>query len=174
MATRGKRQFDVQLNDTGRALGLTATDLARQLRHAFRAEAIRQQRGRHEVTVRLRRPLAERAADRQRLCRTPSVTSAIAQVATIARGYAYTQISRTDGRRTQDVLADVEPIGESSGIDGVQPCCRIRRRYPGLRASFEGSQADRIEALGPLAWFCLPLAQFLFCWQYRSAVTCSR
>ena len=33
--TPGKRQFDVQLNDTGRALGLTAADLAQQLRNAF-------------------------------------------------------------------------------------------------------------------------------------------
>ena len=33
--TPGKRQFDVRLNDDGRALGLTAQSLARQLRDAF-------------------------------------------------------------------------------------------------------------------------------------------
>ena len=48
---RGKPQFDFTMHPEGRAMGLTARDLGNQVRYAFYgAEALRQQRGRDEVS----------------------------------------------------------------------------------------------------------------------------
>ncbi|NLX12362.1 MAG: efflux RND transporter permease subunit [Phycisphaerales bacterium] len=55
--TPGKQQFDFQMRPEGRSLGLTAAEVARQLRSSFYgAEALRQQRGRNEVKVMVRLP----------------------------------------------------------------------------------------------------------------------
>jgi multidrug efflux pump subunit AcrB len=165
--TPGKRQFDVRLNDDGRALGLTAQSLALQLRDAFLgAEAIRQQRGRHEVTVRLRRPAYERASEADvdsLLIRTPSGASVpLLQVATIERGYAYTEIDRSNGRRVLTVTADVEPLGASSAIVeqmNAEVFPEMRAAFPGLRAAFTGQQQEfRDSNAAILAGFIFALA----------------
>ena len=57
----GKVQLDFKANDEARTLGLDAGSIARQVRASFYGvEPIRQQRGRNEVTVKVRRPLEER------------------------------------------------------------------------------------------------------------------
>ncbi|MEJ2702341.1 MAG: efflux RND transporter permease subunit, partial [Sedimentisphaerales bacterium] len=59
--TPGKRQLDYSLTREGHSLGLTQQALARQLRNAFYgAEAVRQQRGRNEVRVKVRLPREQR------------------------------------------------------------------------------------------------------------------
>ena len=60
---RGKRRFDVRLNDAGHAAGLTAASVATQLRNGFYgAEAQRIQRGREEVLVMVRYPQDRRTS----------------------------------------------------------------------------------------------------------------
>ena len=63
-SARGKRQFDIQLRPMGERMGLTSQAVATQVRFAFQgAEAIKQQRGRNEVTVRVSLPEAERVSE---------------------------------------------------------------------------------------------------------------
>ena len=75
-AQKGKPQLSLTLEPKAALLGLTATDLARQVRSAFYgAEALRQQEGRNEVKVRVRLPKNERASEHDvesLLIRTPS------------------------------------------------------------------------------------------------------
>ncbi len=92
----GKEQLDFTLTPEARAMGLTETDVARQVRNAFfGAEAVRQQRGRDEVRTYVRRPLEERQSmyDIERLILSTPRGGEIplGQAAIIERGRAYTQ-----------------------------------------------------------------------------------
>ena len=108
----GKEQLDLRLRPEGRARGLTETSLARQVRDAFfGAEALRQQRGREEIRVYVRRPLSERVSlgELERLIvQTPNGGEMpLGQAAEIDYGRAYTTIRRVDGRRVISVTSDV-------------------------------------------------------------------
>jgi len=152
--TPGKRQFDFSLTEEGHALGLTQQMLARQLRNAFYgAEAIRQQRGRNEVKIKVRLPREQRVRlyDLENLLiRTPAGTDVpVAQVATAKSGRAYTTINRRNGRRTVTVTADVEPISQTSRVmatleEEVLP--QLAADYPGLSYGWEGRQQDMTES----------------------------
>jgi multidrug efflux pump subunit AcrB len=169
--TPGKQQLDFHITAEGESLGLTATEIARQVRHAFYgAEALRQQRGRNEIKVRVRRPRDERISEQDvesLMVRTPSGTFVpLRQVARIERGRAYTVIKRRDGRRTISVTADVEPVGETSLVQATLDRTllpALARRYPGLSYGYEGKQADLQESLHSLkTGFMLALLAMYF------------
>ncbi|MBN1379150.1 MAG: efflux RND transporter permease subunit [Gammaproteobacteria bacterium] len=152
---QGKRQFDFSVNNIGQALGLTPADIASQTRAAFQGiEAIKQQRGRNEVTVRVRYPENERSSQQNfedLIIRTASGTEVLLRdVVNIDEGRAYTTINRRDGRRIIQVQADVDPPEQSNQIissivkDGLPA---LQQRYPGLSYSFEGRQADIRESM---------------------------
>ena len=153
--SEGKPQLDFRLTEEARALGLTAADIGRQIRYAFYgAEAIKQQRGRNEITVLVRRPQTERnspADIEDMVLATPNGGEVpLFQVADVARGQSYTRITRRDSRRTTTVTGNVEPIGETSRVlaavkSEILP--QLTRDYPGLSYSFEGRQASMREAL---------------------------
>ncbi len=155
----GKQQLDFKLKAEGRSLGLTTSDVARQIRHAFYgANALRQQRGRNEVKVLVRRPEAERVSEynvEQLMIRTPAGTDVpLYEIASVTRGRAYSSITRHDGRRSINVTAAIEPQDKSEQIINslkadVLP--QLQQDYPGLKYSFEGRQAefrDSLRALG--------------------------
>ncbi|MGH0031821.1 MAG: efflux RND transporter permease subunit [Myxococcota bacterium] len=154
----GKPQLDFRLRPEARSLGLTSSDVARQVRDAFYgAEALRQQRGRDEVKLLVRRPEQERtslAGVEQLLVRTPMGTDVpLLEIAEMERGRAYTEISRRDGRRTVTVVAEVTPPEQTNQVlaavrTDVLP--ELLRDHPGLAASFEGRQADMRESLTAL------------------------
>ncbi len=61
---KGKIQIDFKITPEGERLGLSAINIARQLRNSFYgAEAIRQQRGRNEIKVMVRLPKQERISE---------------------------------------------------------------------------------------------------------------
>jgi multidrug efflux pump subunit AcrB len=110
----GKQQLDFRLLPEGRSLGLTAREVARQVRNSFfGAEALRQQRGRNEVRVYVRLPEHQRRSEydiEQLLIHTPAGGEVpLRQVAEVTRSRAYTSIDRRDGRRAVSVTADVIP-----------------------------------------------------------------
>ena len=154
----GKPQLDFTIKAEGKSLGLTARTVARQVRSAFYgAEVLRQQRGRHEIKIRVRLPEAERAYEQtidELMIRTPAGTYVpLREVAAFRRGRAYTTIDRRSGRRVVQVSADVSPRGKAGEIlsdlrANVLP--RLLRKHPGLRYSFEGHQADIRESMGSL------------------------
>ncbi|KIX14119.1 efflux RND transporter permease subunit [Dethiosulfatarculus sandiegensis] len=153
--TPGKQQIDFSIKPEGQSLGLTSREVARQVRSAFNgAEALRQQRGRNEVTVRVRLPEKERKNEyylENLMIRIPSGGFVpLMEIADLKRGRAYTTISRRDARRTVSVSANVEPLGETSRIkaavsDSILP--DLARKYPGLTSGYQGRQADMSESL---------------------------
>jgi multidrug efflux pump subunit AcrB len=154
----GKPQYDLKMRPEGLALGLTAVDVARQVRSAFYgAEAFRQQRGRNEIKVMVRLPEHERRSEYdldQLLIRTPSGTDVpLRDVAVLKRGRAYTTINRLDGRRLLTVTANVNPRGESERIlnlvlRDIMP--ELQKKYPGLTQVFRGRQKDIREGMSAL------------------------
>jgi multidrug efflux pump subunit AcrB len=156
--TPGKQQLDFTIKPEGESLGLTAYEVARQVRNAFYgSEALRQQRGRNEVKVKVRFPKKDRVSEydvEQLLIHTPSSSDVpLMQIASVKRGRAYTIINRRNGRRTVTVTADVDPISETALVQATlnsEILPKLVQDYPGLSYGYEGRQADFKESMQKL------------------------
>ena len=156
----GKREAKLSLTRQAEILGLSLSDLARQVRQAFYGEeAQRIQRGRDDIRVMVRYPASERRSlgnlEDMRV-RTPDggeVPFAIAAEAELSRGYA--SIRRADRQKAISVTADVdqnaananEILAEVTGA--VLP--EILAEHPRVRYGFEGEQRQQAETLAGLA-----------------------
>jgi len=155
----GKKELKLALTSEGRALGLTLSDLARQVRSGFYgAEVQRIQRGRDDIRVMVRYPADERTSlgdiERMRV-RLPNGSEVpFSTVATVDQGRGYAVINRTDRRRVVTVSADVDEVqANANEINSdlrrvVLP--RLAAHYPGLTYDFEGEQRQQAESLGSL------------------------
>ena len=156
--SEGKVQLDFRLRPEARALGITEGEMGRQIRSAFfGAEAVRQQRGRDELRVYVRRPRDEReslATIERFLLRTPTGGEVpLSEAAEVTRGHSYTKIERVDGRRIVHVSADVAEGTNANRVVGevrkdVVP--GLKGAYPGLGVGLGGHQEAQQEALSAL------------------------
>ncbi len=161
----GKEQLDFTILPEGKSLGLSARDIARQVRSAFYgAQVLRQQRGRNELKVMVRLPAEDRASEQtinDMMIRTQAGTFVpIRQVAAVRRGRAYTTIQRRNGSRIVQVSADVSPRGKAGEVledMKKEALPALLKKYPGLRYSFEGHQADMRKSMDSLM-ISFPLA----------------
>ena len=156
----GKVRINLRIKPEALGLGVTERDLAAQVRGAFHgAEADRQQRGRHELRIFARLPLAERKSEHSLetlLIRTPDGGEIpLDQAATLERVRAQPRIRRDGGRRVIEVTANVDL--DTASPDQVQARMEsiIERElipaHPGLdaeRSGLQEQQADAFEALG--------------------------
>ena len=178
----GKAQLDFRILPEGRTLGLTSSDVARQLRaFFFGAEALREQRGRDEVKIRARLPRDERTSEHDVTLldvRTPAGRVVpLSSVASIERGQAPTTILREDGRRVVNVRADLAP-GVRSPRDVLSDLSdkavpELLASTPGLDISFAGEQRNQGEAfdsLGTNYLFALILMYALLAVPFRSYI----
>ena len=152
----GKMQLDVELTPLGRSIGLTPEGVGRQIRHAFYgAEALRFQRGRHEVKVMVRLPEKERhslAHVEDLVIRTPNGGEAtLSDVARLHPGTAYTEINRVDGQRVLNVTCNVLP--EIVNVNTIRSALdlnilpELESTFPGLTYSFSGRQREEARAM---------------------------
>ena len=155
----GKAEIKLKLKDTGRTLGLTLLDLARQVRQGFYGdEAQRIQRGRDDIRVMIRYPESERKslADIENMrIRLPDGTEIpFKTVAEVDYGRGYSTIGRVDRRRVVSVSADVDESQTSAGkINGelqAKVLPDLMLKFPGLQWRFAGEQRERNESLGSL------------------------
>ena len=155
----GKKELRLRLKPEARAMGLTVNDLARQV-HAgyFGEEAIRLQRGRDDIRVRVRYTEDERKKlsdlEKVRIRTHTGMEVPLLSVAEAELVPGYATITRQDGNRRVVVSADVdtvktnanEIIGElQSGYLG-----ELRERFPNVFVSFQGEQKNMRESLGSL------------------------
>lgn len=157
----GKPQVDYELLPAARDLGLTASDVASQLRANFYgAEALREQRGRNEMKVMVRLPEGQRSSEydlQQLRIRTPrGAMVPLEDVVDIKRGKAPTSIKREAGLRIVNVKADLAAGVESPRevlaevTDSILPA--LEDAYPAMSWSFTGAQREQAEAfenIGP-------------------------
>ncbi|MBN1903914.1 MAG: efflux RND transporter permease subunit [Deltaproteobacteria bacterium] len=156
-SAQGKRQFDIQLLPLGERMGLTSQEVGQQVRHAFQgAEAIKQQRGRNEVTIRVSLPENERVSEvtlEDLILKAPKGEVNLRDAVQMTAGRAYTSIERTKGRRVITVTANVNPASQAENIrkeivSATLPA--LISRHPGLTYSFEGQQADISDSISAL------------------------
>ncbi len=151
----GKPQLNFHINEEARSLGLTAQEIARQVRNAFYgSQALRQQRGRNEIKVLVRLPESERTSEynvENLVIRTPGGQEVpLYQVASVDKGRAFREITRRDGHRTVTVTANVQPIKQTNLVlntlkSDILP--QLLKEDPRLSYSFEGRRADLRDAL---------------------------
>ncbi|WP_321495375.1 efflux RND transporter permease subunit [uncultured Desulfobacter sp.] len=166
-SAQGKRQFDITLTPAGHRMGLTPRTIADKIRNAYQGvEAVKNQRGRNEVTVRVRLAGEERNSEtafENYVLRTPNGEIMLRDAIETVRGRAYTVISRTNGQREIQVTANVNPQSMSENIirDMKQEILpSLVSRYPGLSYGFKGKQEEVKESVGALV---KGLALALFC-----------
>ncbi|TYB33899.1 MAG: efflux RND transporter permease subunit [Flexistipes sinusarabici] len=154
----GKDQFDVYLKPKAYFLGLTPQIVARDLRSRYYgAEALKQLRGKNELTVMVRLNEKERKSvhnfNNMKISTPTGVEVPLSEIADVKRGKAYTSINRRDGRRIVSVTADVDPQDRAVEIvNALQKgfLLDLMAKYPGLSYSFEGKQSDIKESVGSL------------------------
>jgi multidrug efflux pump subunit AcrB len=158
--SKGKPQFSFKIKNTARSMGFTTGQLARQIRSSFYgSEALRQQRGRHEVKVLVRLPLEERqsleAIERLVILAPNGGEIPLLEAVEIDRGRAYTDIRRADGRRVLEVTADVdEEIANTNLIiEDVKTLIipMLEQKYPGLNYNLQGQLRAQKESLDAMA-----------------------
>jgi multidrug efflux pump subunit AcrB len=156
----GKREIVLRILPSAEALGLTMTDLGRQVRQAFYGEEVQRiQRGRDEVRVMVRYPASQRRsmADIENMrIRTPEGTEIpFRAVAEMEMGRGFATIRRADRRRVINVTADVdESLGNANEIlatlkDSFLP--QLVGDFHGLSYSFEGEQRERTKVMAAMA-----------------------
>ena len=155
----GKPQLDFEVLPAAATLGLTANDIARQLRSSFYgAEVLREQRGRHEVKVMVRLPEEQRRSEadlEDMLVRTPAGGDVpLSTVAAFDRGRAPTSIDRDAGKRVVNVTADLA-AGIASARETLESLEAevfpdLRTRYEGVTLEMAGQQREQGESLAAL------------------------
>lgn len=159
----GKRELKVSLKDNARSLGLTSTDLGRQIRYAFYgAEAQRVQRDKEDVRVMIRYPKEERESlgnlESMRIVAPNGSRIPISEVANLNYGVGYPAISRLDRQRIINVQADADKdvantdsinaalYGKGSG-DPDSILGRVLAKYPGVIPLKGGEAKDMEESI---------------------------
>lgn len=155
----GKAELKLNLKDTGRTLGLTLSDLARQVRQGFYGdEAQRIQRGRDDIRVMIRYPETERTSladvENMRIRLLDGTEIPFKTVAEVDYGRGYSTIGRVDRRRVVSVSADVDESATSAGKINKELQAKVlpdlMSEFPGLQWRFAGEQRERNESLGSL------------------------
>jgi multidrug efflux pump subunit AcrB len=155
----GKAELKLALKDTGRTLGLTLSDLARQVRQAFYGEeAQRIQRGRDDIRVMVRYPEQQRKSladvENMRIRLSDGTEIPFKQIAEVQYGRGYATIRRAERRRVVNVTADVEETVANAKEINTELSSRVlpalMQQYAGLQFRFAGEERERNEAFSSL------------------------
>jgi len=155
----GKNELQLKLKPEVRTLGLTVEDLAGQVYAGYYGdEALRLQRGRDDIRVKVRYTRDERrrrSSLEQMRIRTPQGYEVpLTSVADISFAPGYATITRTDGMRRVAVSADVDTQRANATEilaefkSGFQK--EIQTRYPGLQVALQGEHKKTRESLSTL------------------------
>ena len=164
--SQGKNEMRLELKPEARTLGLTVDDLARQIYAGYYgAEAVRLQRGRDDIRIKVRYTADERSRisdlERVRIRTRNGHEVPLMSVADISFAPGYSTITRTDGMRRVAVSAGVdtnkananEIFSELSSNFFPQ----LKRRYPELHVALQGEQKKMRESFDSL-YVAYPLA----------------
>jgi multidrug efflux pump subunit AcrB len=155
----GKQELVLGIEPGAEALGLSLSDLGRQVRQGFYGEeAQRIQRGRDEVKVMVRYPADQRRSlgdvESMRI-RTPAGDEVpFSSVATAELGRGFASINRTDRRRTINITAEVDlSVANANEIAtslSEETLPKLLATHRGLTWRFEGEQMEQQDTLASL------------------------
>ncbi len=176
----GKAEVELQIRETAEPLGVTLSDLARQVRQGFYgAEAQRVQRGRDDIKVMVRYPREQRRSlsdlEQMRI-RTPRGDEVpFATVAEMSLGQGAASIERVNRKRAISITAEIdESTSDSNTIltsMDKEFLPRLAAEHRGITYSFQGEQqqqADTLSGLGTGSIFALLLIYGLMAIPFRS------
>lgn len=155
----GKNELQLRLKDEARTMGLTVEDLARQVYAGyFGEEALRLQRGRDDIRVRVRYTEQERSefSDIENVrIRTPRGDEVpLFSVADVYYTKGPSTITRSDGLRQITVTAEVNAKQANAGEILAELSAdffpQIAERYPSFTYRYEGPQTESRDAFGGL------------------------
>ncbi|MCG8403563.1 MAG: efflux RND transporter permease subunit [Phycisphaerales bacterium] len=156
----GRRELQIELLDSARALGLTTESLAMQVRGAFYGlEARIIQREREDVKIMVRYPEAYRKRiydlESMRIATPAGDLVPFSEVARFKEGRGYATIKRKDQKRTVTVSADVDQDNPEANADMINADLASRfpaleSEFPGLQLEFGGDQRERAKSFASL------------------------
>jgi multidrug efflux pump subunit AcrB len=150
----GRNEIQLRLKPEARQLGVTVSDLARQVRQAFYGDEVQRiQRGRNEVKVMLRSPRQERrnlaTLETMRVRAGDGLEIPFNRVAEIKVGKSFSAIRRVDRRRALNVTADVDKA--TANIPEIRANLALfmddlTRQHSHVKWSFEGEARTERES----------------------------
>jgi len=154
----GRREVQIELLQSARALGLTTESLAWQVRAAFYgAEARKIQRGREDVRIMVRYPLEHRRRiydiESMRIAAPNRALVPFTEVARLTEATGFASIRRKNQRRTITVNADVnEDISNTEQVLASlgKTFPDYLTAYPGIKLEFGGQKLEMKKSLSSL------------------------
>ncbi len=155
----GKKEFRLSLKEGARQLGVTLEDLARQVRANFWGEeALKVQRGRNEVTIRVRYPERERTSpgdlENVKVRTSDNREVAFSEVAKVQEYQGPSSIYRKYGRKTVTVGADIDEekanAGEITAKLSEGFFAELKKDFPDVDVLFEGQEEERAKSMKSL------------------------
>lgn len=138
-----RTEVELALKPNAEALGLSLSDIARQVRQGFYGEEVQRiPRSEEDVKVMVRYPLAERTnldqLNRMRVRSPDGLEIPLEEVATISMVPGYTKIKRIDRKRNIAITAELE-----TGYSNTEILDDLRTRYQDQwRRDFPGFSLD--------------------------------
>jgi multidrug efflux pump subunit AcrB len=155
----GKHEMRLTLKPEARSLGLTVEDLARQVYTGyFGDEAVRLQRGRDDVRVRVRYTAGERQQiadiEQIRIRTRDGHAIPLLSVADISFAPGYATITRTNGLRRVMISAGINKNKANANEIFAELKSSyfpdLKRKYPGILISLQGEQKKMRESFTSL------------------------
>ena len=155
----GKDEIKLTLRPEAQNYGITMSSLARQVRQAFYGDEVQRiQRGRDEIKVFLRYPKNERVSlnnlEQMNVRVGNNIEVPLGQVAKGELASGYSTITRTDRKRSINIVADVDLTKANANeilarfeAEHISP---LLKDYPSVNYSFEGEQREQRDTLGSL------------------------
>ncbi|WP_319018115.1 efflux RND transporter permease subunit [Gallaecimonas mangrovi] len=150
----GNLEVRLKIKPAAQALGLSLTDLARQVREGFYgAEVQRIQRDDEEVKVMVRYPLSERRSlsnlENMRIRTSSGAQVPFSYVADVELADGYSRITRVDGVRAATISADADKniVEPAKVIDELKAKVlpKIIAKYPSVSFKMSGEAQDEAE-----------------------------
>ncbi len=155
----GKKELRLELKPEARTMGLTVDDLARQINTGYYGnEAIRMQRGRDDIRVRIRYTADERSRisdlERARIRTRNGSEVPLTSVANITFTSGFSTITRTNGMRRVSVSAGVDTnkanANEIFAALSSDFFPKLEKEFPGVIVALQGEQKKMRESFGSL------------------------
>ncbi|EWH12256.1 RND family efflux transporter [Catenovulum agarivorans DS-2] len=155
----GKEELQIELKPEAHLLGISRSDVIRQVRQAFFGiQAQRIQRGRDDIRVMVRFPIEERDSIAQLSSMLITTNQGkqipLSHVAYFVPGTSPTAIYRIDGNRVLNVLADVDKEQTNMTVlfDDLNQYIRgLVDQYPSVTYVMDGEAKEQAESFNSLA-----------------------
>lgn len=169
--SNGKEEIIIELTEQGHAMGMSSSYITNQVRSAFfGAQIQRIQRGRDDVRVMVKLPLAERksiANLSDMLINTPQGGKIpLSHIARLVPGKSPSAIDRIDRYRTVNVTADIDKQSINMTVLNEELSTFLSdlvKKYPGVKYTLEGEAREQKDSFGSMATGLMFIFFIIYC-----------